>query len=210
MSPLSVDLCIEGVHNNNIRSQFYYRIYIYIFNLVDSYLNFPTMTKGTSNQNVNTPQHHHQQLRPGSSYEIDNGDKKNTDHDVIHGNTTNSTKWETIQNTTIPTSTTSTTIHSTIVPSLLLSIRFTLGITIILYVLNQQHLLPKQLSSIVSQTLFWPTLPITLSKRLGKWYTEIDDTIIMGGAPFNFMKLPELLYDKYKVKYIYFSCFFFI
>jgi len=46
-----------------------------------------------------------------------------------------------------------------------------------LYVLNQQHLLPYELSKVVSRALFWPTLPITVLKRLGRWETLIDDTV---------------------------------
>jgi len=46
-----------------------------------------------------------------------------------------------------------------------------------LYVLNQQHLLPYELSKVVSRALFWPTLPITVLKRLGRWETVIDDTV---------------------------------
>lgn len=69
------------------------------------------------------------------------------------------------------------------------------GITVCLYVLNQKHLLPKPLSRIVSKALFWPTLPITVSKRLGSWTTVVDDTVILGGAPFGFAGIPERLYD---------------
>ena len=52
-----------------------------------------------------------------------------------------------------------------------------LATTLTLYVLNQQHLLPYNLSKIVSKVLFWPTLPITIFRRLGKWETVIDDTV---------------------------------
>ena len=54
----------------------------------------------------------------------------------------------------------------------------------------------------MSQVLFWPTLPITISKRLGKWYTPIDETVIMGGAPFGFANIPELLYEQYDVRIV--------
>lgn len=74
------------------------------------------------------------------------------------------------------------------------------GITVGLYILNQKHLLPKPLSRIVSKALFWPTLPITVGKRLGSWTTVIDDTVIMGGAPFGFAGLPEKLYEEYGVR----------
>ena len=91
-------------------------------------------------------------------------------------------------------------VSSLLIPSLISLIRLTLGALVVLYILNQQHLLPRPVSKIVSHVLFWPTLPITVSKRLGKWYTPIDDTVIMGGAPFAFAKLPELLYEHYDVR----------
>lgn len=80
-----------------------------------------------------------------------------------------------------------------------LSFRLMMGATITLYVLNQKHLLPKPLSSVVSRTLFWPTLPITVSRRIGKWVSNVDDTVIMGGAPFGFCNIPDKLYDLYGV-----------
>jgi hypothetical protein len=60
--------------------------------------------------------------------------------------------------------------------------------------LNQKHLLPKPVSRVVSKVLFWPTLPITVSKRIGSWITVIDDTVVMGGAPFALAKLPGKRY----------------
>lgn len=51
-----------------------------------------------------------------------------------------------------------------------------LGATLALYILNQRHMLPRPLSAVVSQALFWPTLPITVSRRIGKWVTRVDDT----------------------------------
>jgi hypothetical protein len=36
-------------------------------------------------------------------------------------------------------------------------------------------------------------------RRLGNWYTVIDETVVMGGAPFGFAKLPEKLHEKYGV-----------
>jgi hypothetical protein len=75
-----------------------------------------------------------------------------------------------------------------------------LGATVVLYVLNQKHLLPKPLSAVVSQTLFWPTLPITVGRRMGAWTTVVDDTVMIGGAPFGFAKIPERLYEQYNVR----------
>ena len=88
-------------------------------------------------------------------------------------------------------------------PSLALKALF--SVTVGLYILNQKHLLPLQLSRIVSKTLFWPTLPITVVKRLGSWTTPIDDTVVMGGAPLGFAGLPERLYQEYGVSNT--SCF---
>ena len=78
-----------------------------------------------------------------------------------------------------------------------------LGVAVILYVLNQKHWLPLSLSRRVSHYLFWPTLPLTLPRRKlwlrEPWCTVIDDTVIMGGAPFAFAGYPETLYHKYNV-----------
>lgn len=67
------------------------------------------------------------------------------------------------------------------------------GITCLLYIMNQSHLLPKELSGVVSKVLFWPTLPITFMRRIGKWSTIVDDTVTIGGVPF--FKFPERLYE---------------
>jgi atypical dual specificity phosphatase len=84
--------------------------------------------------------------------------------------------------------------------------KFALGTIVALYILNQQHLLPRGLSSVVSKTLFWPTLPITLSKRLGRWTTQVDDTVIMGGAPIGWLNVPKKLHEKYGVKSVINLC----
>jgi hypothetical protein len=72
--------------------------------------------------------------------------------------------------------------------------------TAVLYAMNQLALLPPELSSVVSRALFWPTLPITVARRVGKWTTVIDDTVVMGGAPFGFAHLPERLLRDYGVR----------
>jgi atypical dual specificity phosphatase len=81
------------------------------------------------------------------------------------------------------------------------SCRSLLGFTLALYILNQKALLPQPLSAVVSRVLFWPTLPITAVRRLwvGKWITVIDDTVIMGGAPFAFLGWPGRLRHQYGV-----------
>jgi len=81
-----------------------------------------------------------------------------------------------------------------------------LGAVVTLYVLNQQHLLPRGLSSIVSKTLFWPTLPITFSKRIGKWSTSVDDVVVLGGAPFGWLNFPKKLHDDYGVRGVINMC----
>lgn len=65
-----------------------------------------------------------------------------------------------------------------IIPQLLpkVVLKYFFGVTVGLYILNQKHLLPRPLSAIVSKSLFWPTLPITVSRRIGKWITRVDDT----------------------------------
>jgi len=80
-----------------------------------------------------------------------------------------------------------------------LALRTGLGLTLALYLLNQSHLLPKPIASIVSRFLFYPTLPITVSKRIGKWVTPIDDTLVLGGAPFGLLGYPRKLRDDYGV-----------
>ena len=122
----------------------------------------------------------------------DSDDRGNPSSHIIqnHNSTSN--------DTSIPTTTIG--VSSLLFPSIGALIRLTLGATVVLYIMNQKHLLPRPISNIVSHVLFWPTLPITISKRLGKWYTPIDDTVIMGGAPFGFAKIPELLYEQYDVR----------
>jgi atypical dual specificity phosphatase len=63
-------------------------------------------------------------------------------------------------------------------------LRAGLTLTVALYLLNQNHCLPRPLSGLVSRVLFYPTLPITVLRRLGtSWETVIDDTVLLGGVP---------------------------
>ena len=87
-----------------------------------------------------------------------------------------------------------------------LGFRILFGATATLYVLNQKHLLPKPLSSVVSRALFWPTLPITVSRRIGKWTTDVDDTVMIGGAPIGFVGMPERLHDDKAVRGVINMC----
>lgn len=87
-----------------------------------------------------------------------------------------------------------------------MALKSTLGITVALYILNQSHLLPRPLAAIVSKVLFYPTLPITASKRIGNWITNIDDTLVLGGAPFGFLGYPKTLREVYGVEGVINMC----
>ena len=78
--------------------------------------------------------------------------------------------------------------------------------TITLYVLNQKHMLPKPLGKVVSRALFWPTLPITASRRIGKWTTVVDNAVVLGGAPFGFLRYPEKLHSQFRVRGVVNMC----
>jgi len=72
---------------------------------------------------------------------------------------------------------------------------------VILYVLNQKHLLPRPVGRVVSKLLFWPTLPLNRNVLLRKpWMTEIDDCVVLGGAPLDFLNLPEKISYDYGVR----------
>jgi hypothetical protein len=91
-------------------------------------------------------------------------------------------------------------------PSFSLCLKTVVGITVALYILNQKHCLPRPLAAVVSKTLFWPTLPITVCRRIGSWSTVVDDTVVMGGCPFGFANIPEHLYDEYGVRGVINMC----
>ena len=78
--------------------------------------------------------------------------------------------------------------------------------TVALYFLNQSHLLPRPISSIVSQVLFWPTLPITYERRIGHWTTVIDDTIVMGGLHLALFRIPDKLLNAHNVRAVINMC----
>ena len=89
------------------------------------------------------------------------------------------------------------------------SCKTVLGVTLALYILNQKALLPQPLSAAVSRALFWPTLPITAVRRLlvqGGWATVVDDTVVIGGAPFAFLGWPEKLKREYGVSGVVNMC----
>lgn len=78
---------------------------------------------------------------------------------------------------------------------------------VILYVLNQKHLLPRPVGRVVSKLLFWPTLPLNRNVLLRKpWMTEIDDCVVLGGAPLDFLNLPEKISYDYGVRAVINMC----
>jgi atypical dual specificity phosphatase len=83
-------------------------------------------------------------------------------------------------------------------------VRSTVVATVALYILNQKHYLPMPLSRVVSKALFWPTIPITISRRIGKWTTVVDDSVLIGGAPFG--NYPYKLSKQFNVKGVVNMC----
>jgi atypical dual specificity phosphatase len=63
------------------------------------------------------------------------------------------------------------------------------------YFLCQKRMLNEDTTRIVSRIFFWPTIPITYlsSLRRGKYFTPIDDTLLLGGAPLAILGHPEEL-----------------
>jgi atypical dual specificity phosphatase len=59
---------------------------------------------------------------------------------------------------------------------------------------------------VVSKVLFWPTIPITVSRRIGKWTTEVDNAVVIGGAPFGFMRYPEKLARQFNIRGVVNMC----
>jgi len=87
-----------------------------------------------------------------------------------------------------------------------LCIRSVLIATVTLYVMNQKHMLHKPLSRVVSKTLFYPTIPITISRRLGRWTTVVDNAVVIGGAPFGWCGYPERLYKQFNIRGVVNMC----
>lgn len=103
--------------------------------------------------------------------------------------------------------TSSSTIFSGALPGVAtLCVRSVAAATLALYVLNQKHMLSQPVSRVVSRLLFWPTLPITLANRLGRWTTEIDDAVVLGGAPFGWLGYPEKLHRQFNVRGVINMC----
>ena len=65
---------------------------------------------------------------------------------------------------------------------------------LIIYALFQKKLLPKAISKVVAKVLFYPTYPITTLIRLGNFWTDVDETVILGCAPMSIFEHPQQLY----------------
>ena len=85
-------------------------------------------------------------------------------------------------------------------------LRTTLAATVVLWFLNERHVLPPKISAVVSQVLFWPTLPVTYVRRIGHWITEIDDTVVMGGLPWGLAGMPDRLSRDFQVRGVINMC----
>jgi hypothetical protein len=133
-------------------------------------------------------------LLNGGDDDDDDDDDRN---DTYYSKKKDSGGWERLWNAATATTTTT---SAAALPSLGHCLKATLGVTVALYILNQNHLLPRPLSAAVSKALFWPTLPITVARRWGQWESVIDGTVVMGGAPFGFARLPQKLYQQYGVR----------
>ncbi|ETW10257.1 hypothetical protein, variant [Aphanomyces invadans] len=57
----------------------------------------------------------------------------------------------------------------------------------VVYVAFQLHLLPRPLASIAGKLFIFPMWPFTYLARRSNYYTEIDDTVILGAIPIVWM-----------------------
>jgi len=71
---------------------------------------------------------------------------------------------------------------------------FLVGSASLTYFLFQKKLLPKPLSAVASKVFFYPTFPVTALLRLGNYWTTLDETLILGCAPFSIAGHPQALY----------------
>lgn len=69
------------------------------------------------------------------------------------------------------------------------------SLSAITYLLFQKKMLSKGLSKIVAKIFFYPTMPITAVLRLKNYWTELDDTLILGCAPFAALGHVKSMYD---------------
>lgn len=101
---------------------------------------------------------------------------------------------------------TSSTIFSALPNFAPLFLRSAVITTVALYVLNQKHMLPMPIGRVVSKALFWPTIPITISRRMGKWTTVVDNAVVIGGAPFGWCGYPDRLSKQFNVRGVVNMC----
>lgn len=59
----------------------------------------------------------------------------------------------------------------------------------------KHKLLPQDTSAFVGKVIFPFTYPVTALKRITNYWTEIDDTLLLGCAPMNFLNHPKSLYN---------------
>ena len=65
----------------------------------------------------------------------------------------------------------------------------------IIFAAFQKKLLPIGLSAIVSKVAFYPTFPFTALRAAGNYMTDVDDTLILGCAPFECLGHPKKLHN---------------
>ena len=65
----------------------------------------------------------------------------------------------------------------------------------IIFIAFQKKLLPVRLSAVVSKLSFYPTFPLTAIRATGNYMTDIDDTLILGCAPFECLGHPKKLHE---------------
>jgi atypical dual specificity phosphatase len=77
--------------------------------------------------------------------------------------------------------------------NILLPIFICISTTLILF---QKKMLPLGISKVVSKIAFYPTFPLTAIQRIGNYWTDVDDTVIIGCAPMDIFNHPKMLYDR--------------
>jgi len=58
----------------------------------------------------------------------------------------------------------------------------------------QQSILPRPLMWAAGRFYFWPTLPFSIMKNFPQHWAQIDDVVVIGGAPVALLGHPEALY----------------
>lgn len=60
----------------------------------------------------------------------------------------------------------------------------------------KNNLLSSDKASFLSKVIFPFTYPVSALKRISNYWTEIDETLLLGCAPMNFLGHPEKLYEQ--------------